>query len=87
MQRTTVSLTEPVANALAREARRRSVSASQVVRESLSETLGLGDAGADEVLHDAVGAPLREPPIVRWIFVVIVWPYRSGVVPCSVNQC
>ena len=44
MQRTTVSLTEPVATALAREARRRSVSASQIVRESLSETLGLGDA-------------------------------------------
>ena len=44
MKRTTVSLPEPVADALAREARRRSVSASQVVREALSETLGIDES-------------------------------------------
>ena len=45
MKRTTVSLPGPVAEALARESQRRRVPVSQVVRESLTTTLGLGEAG------------------------------------------
>jgi hypothetical protein len=41
MQRTTVSLSDDLAHALAREARRRHVSASEVTRVALAEHLGL----------------------------------------------
>ena len=45
MKRTTVSLPDPVAEALNREASRRRVSVSQVVRESLTTTLAISEAG------------------------------------------
>jgi predicted transcriptional regulator len=41
MQRTTVSLPDDIAHALAREARRRNVSASAIARDALAEHLGL----------------------------------------------
>ena len=48
MRRTTITLPEDMAVALAREARRRAVSASQVIREALAGHLGLGaDAPRD----------------------------------------
>ncbi len=41
MKRTTISLTDEVASALTREARRRGVSASEIAREALSAHLGM----------------------------------------------
>lgn len=45
MRRTTISLPEELADALEREARRRSMPASAIARDALSEYLGLGRAG------------------------------------------
>jgi predicted transcriptional regulator len=41
MKRTTVSLTDDIARALEREARRRNLSASEITRDALSRHLGL----------------------------------------------
>jgi len=45
MRRTTISLPEELASALAREAKRRSQPASAVARDALSAYLGLGSPG------------------------------------------
>jgi predicted transcriptional regulator len=45
MRRTTISLTDDLADALEREARRRSLPASAIARDALSEYLGIGRAG------------------------------------------
>jgi predicted transcriptional regulator len=45
MRRITISLPDELADALEREARRRSSSASAIAREALSDYLGLGPAG------------------------------------------
>jgi predicted transcriptional regulator len=55
MQRTTVSLPDDVAQALAREARRRNVSASAITREALAGHLGLGADKPRELAFAAVG--------------------------------
>jgi hypothetical protein len=55
MQRTTVSLPDEVAQALAREARRRNVSASAIAREALVGHLGLGADKPRELPFAAVG--------------------------------
>jgi hypothetical protein len=44
MRRTTISLPDELADALAREARRRAVPVSQVARDALANHLGFGDA-------------------------------------------
>lgn len=44
MKRTTISLPEDLADALEREARRRSVPASAIARDALADYLGVGDA-------------------------------------------
>lgn len=45
MRRTTISLPDELADALEREARRRSLPASAIARDALSEYLGIGRAG------------------------------------------
>lgn len=45
MRRTTISLPEHLADALEREARRRSVPASAIARDALSAHLGIGRPG------------------------------------------
>jgi len=45
MRRTTISLPDDLADALAREARRRSLPASAIARDALSEYLGVGGPG------------------------------------------
>ncbi len=50
MKRTTITLPDELANALDREARRRSVPASAVAREALSQHLGVGSAGEQRKL-------------------------------------
>jgi len=45
MRRTTISLPDELADALEREARRRSVPASAIARDALSDYLGLGREG------------------------------------------
>lgn len=45
MRRTTISLSDELADALEREARRRSLPASAVARDALSEYLGIGRPG------------------------------------------
>ncbi|MDQ4041620.1 MAG: ribbon-helix-helix protein, CopG family [Actinomycetota bacterium] len=49
MKRTTISLSDGIAAALAREARRRNRSASEIAREALAKHLGL-DADAPRAL-------------------------------------
>jgi hypothetical protein len=44
MRRTTISLPDELADALEREARRRSLPASEIAREALSRYLGIGRA-------------------------------------------
>jgi metal-responsive CopG/Arc/MetJ family transcriptional regulator len=57
MRRTTVSLPDELADALEREARRRSVSNSAVVRDALAVYLGVGDSNDRRPLpFAAVGA-------------------------------
>ncbi|HEY2654243.1 MAG TPA: CopG family transcriptional regulator [Solirubrobacteraceae bacterium] len=46
MRRTTISLPDDLADALEREARRRSLPASAIARDALSNYLGIGPAGA-----------------------------------------
>ena len=46
MRRTTISLPDELADALEREARRRSLPASAIARDALSDYLGIGPAGA-----------------------------------------
>ena len=45
MPRITISLPDELADALEREARRRSMPASAIARDALSEYLGIGHAG------------------------------------------
>ena len=56
MRRTTISLADELADALEREARRRSLPASAIARDALSSYLGIGRAGERrEVPFAAVG--------------------------------
>ena len=56
MRRTTISLPDELADALEREARRRSLPVSAVARDALSSYLGIGPAGARrELPFAAVG--------------------------------
>ena len=50
MRRTTISLPDELADALEREARRRSLPASAIARDALSDYLGLGRAGEQREL-------------------------------------
>jgi predicted transcriptional regulator len=56
MRRTTISLPNELADALEREARRRSLPASAIARDALSDYLGIGRAGEQrELPFAAVG--------------------------------
>jgi metal-responsive CopG/Arc/MetJ family transcriptional regulator len=56
MRRTTISLPDELADALDREARRRSLPASAIARDALSHYLGFGGAGEQrELLFAALG--------------------------------
>lgn len=55
MKRTTLSLSDELADALMREARRRSVSASEVAREALAQHLKLNSDGPRELGFAALG--------------------------------
>ena len=56
MRRTTISLSEELADALDREARRRSLPASAIARDALSEYLGIGrDDEQRELPFAAIG--------------------------------
>jgi Arc/MetJ-type ribon-helix-helix transcriptional regulator len=55
MKRTTVSLPDDLAQALEREARRRSVSASEITRDALSKHLGLTAGEPRELPFAALG--------------------------------
>jgi len=55
MKRTTVSLPDDIAGALAREARRRNVSASAIARDALASHLGLVGDKPRPVPFEAVG--------------------------------
>jgi hypothetical protein len=55
MKRTTVSLPDDVAGALAREARRRNVSVSAIARDALTSHLGLAGEAPRDVPFAAVG--------------------------------
>jgi predicted transcriptional regulator len=56
MRRTTISLPDELADALEREARRRSLPASAIARDALSDYLGIGRAGDQrELPFAAVG--------------------------------
>jgi Arc/MetJ-type ribon-helix-helix transcriptional regulator len=55
MRRTTVSLPDDLAAALAREARRRNRSASEITREALAKHLGLAADEPRDVPFAAVG--------------------------------
>jgi predicted transcriptional regulator len=56
MRRTTISLPDELADALEREARRRSLPASAIARDALSDYLGIGRAGEQrELPFAAVG--------------------------------
>jgi Arc/MetJ-type ribon-helix-helix transcriptional regulator len=55
MKRTTVSLPDDLAQALAREAQRRRSSASEVTRTALVQHLGLGDDEPRALAFAAVG--------------------------------
>jgi metal-responsive CopG/Arc/MetJ family transcriptional regulator len=50
MRRTTISLPEDLADALDREARRRSLPASAIARDALRDYLGVGRAGEQREL-------------------------------------
>ena len=50
MKRTTISLTDDLAQALSREARRSNRSASEVTREALARYLGLSENGGPRTL-------------------------------------
>ena len=56
MKRTTVALTDELATALAREARRRGRSASEIAREALARHLGLAAGGPRELPFASLGA-------------------------------
>lgn len=56
MRRTTISLPDDLADALEREARRRSLPASAIARDALSNYLGIGRSGQQrELPFAAVG--------------------------------
>jgi hypothetical protein len=55
MKRTTVSLPDDLAAALAREARRRDLSASEITRDALAKHLGLVAGAPRDVPFAAVG--------------------------------
>jgi hypothetical protein len=56
MKRTTISLPDDLASALAREARRHDQSVSEIAREALSRHLGLVSDGRRELPFAALGA-------------------------------
>jgi metal-responsive CopG/Arc/MetJ family transcriptional regulator len=57
MRRTTISLPDDLADALDREARRRSLPASAIARDALSDYLGIGRPGQQrELPFAAVGS-------------------------------
>jgi Ribbon-helix-helix protein, copG family len=56
MKRTTITLTDDLAEALDREARRSRVSASQVTRDALAAHLGVGGEGLRPIPFAALGA-------------------------------
>lgn len=56
MKRTTVTLSDELADAAAREARRRHVSVSQVTREALEAHLGLGGGERRRIPFVALGS-------------------------------
>jgi predicted transcriptional regulator len=53
MRRTTISLSDELADALEREARRRSLPASAIARDALSDYLGIGRADQQRELRFA----------------------------------
>lgn len=55
MRRTTISLPDDVAAALAREARRRRVPVSQVAREAIEARLGLAEKGPRDIPFIGIG--------------------------------
>ena len=55
MKRTTVTLPDDLAGALAREARRRNVSVSEVTRDALAEHLGMGSDRPRSLAFAALG--------------------------------
>jgi hypothetical protein len=55
MRRTTISLPDGVADALAREARRRGIPVSQVAREAIEARLRIGGADRREIPFAALG--------------------------------
>ena len=56
MKRTTVTLSDQLATAVSREARRRHVSVSEVTREALAAHLGLLDGGTRQLPFAALGS-------------------------------
>jgi metal-responsive CopG/Arc/MetJ family transcriptional regulator len=75
MKRITISLPEELANALAREARRRAVPASAIARDALSSYLGLADASERRQLpfaavgrsgHRTTARDMKELLAVEW---------------------
>ena len=56
MKRTTIALTDEIAAALAREARRRDRSASEIAREALARYLGLVTDGSRQLPFASLGA-------------------------------
>jgi hypothetical protein len=55
MKRTTISLPDGVAEALAREARRRGIPVSHVAREAIEARLRIGGTGRREIPFAALG--------------------------------
>lgn len=55
MKRTTVSLSDDLAQAVDREAQRRRVSVSEVTRDALTAHLGLGTSGPRELPFPTLG--------------------------------
>jgi len=55
MKRTTISLTDDLANALDREVQRRRSSASAITREALAEHLGLAAGQSRDLTFAAIG--------------------------------
>jgi Ribbon-helix-helix protein, copG family len=56
MKRTTITLPDELAQALAREARRRAVPVSRVARDALAKELGFASHGPRELPFAALGA-------------------------------
>ena len=56
MKRTTISLPDDLAVVIEREARRRSVSVSEIVRQALAAHVGIGEGGVREIPFANLGA-------------------------------